>query len=315
MPVTNKIKTNVPLAPYTTFKIGGPADFFVEIESKDELEEAFGWAKEKNLPFYFLGGGSNILISDKGLRGLTIKLGNKTIDVRGERLYCGAGVSLAQAAQAATGHKFSGLEWAYGIPRATVGGAIRGNAEAFGTNMSDLTETEEVYNAKKKRFELYSKKDCKFEYRGSIFKKNGHLLIWQGTLKLFAADGVDIDKKVEKVLGFRNAKQPKLPSAGCIFKNVSADHLKESNPELYSRADRAISPRGEVSAGWLIDSAGLKGKTIGGAKISLEHANFIINIGKATAEDIITLISYTKQQVRDKFRIQLSEEIGYLAFE
>lgn len=315
MPIADKIKTKVPLAPYTTFNIGGPAEFFIDIKTKEELKEALAWAQEKDLLFYFLGGGSNILISDKGLSGLVLRLNNTKALVRGDRLYCEAGVYLAAAAQLATGHKLSGLEWAYGIPRATIGGAIRGNAGAFDTETSDLVETVEAYDAKKERFEMYSHKDCEFEYRGSRFKKNKNLLIWQATMKLSKAEAAVIKEKIETVLKFRSAKQPRLWSAGSIFKNLPPAYLKENNRGLYDRAIEAgLSPKKNIGAGLLIDWAGLKGKTIGGAKVSLEHANFIVNTGKATAEDVIVLISYIKQQLRDKFGVQLWEEIEYLGF-
>jgi UDP-N-acetylmuramate dehydrogenase len=314
MSVELKIKQDIPLAPLTTFKIGGSAKFFVEIKNKDELVEAVKWAQENNEKFYVLAGGSNVLINDKGIDGLVIKMANNNIRVRGERLECGAGASLAAAVSLAAPEGLAGLEWAVGIP-GTIGGAVRGNAGAFGSSISDITETVEVFNAKKIQFYQFSRKDCEFNYRESVFKQDNNLLVWQAVFKLRAGRTAKIKKGMEECLKRRGGGHPKLPSAGSIFKNVDYDSLRQANAYLAQRAEEdGVVHNNKVPAGWLIDLLGLKGKTIGGAKVSLEHANFIVNTGKATAEDVIMLISYIKQQVRDRFGVQLYEEVQYLGF-
>ncbi|MFA4941773.1 MAG: UDP-N-acetylmuramate dehydrogenase, partial [Patescibacteria group bacterium] len=226
-----------------------------------------------------------------------------------------AGAILARAMRLAVGEDLSGLEWSAGIPRATIGGAVRGNAGAFGSSISEIIETTEVFNIKKQKFELFSNKDCRFVYRGSIFKEDGNYLIWKAILKFQKGNKRQIEKEVAKCLESRQGKQPKLPSAGSIFKNLNFKDLKESNTNLAGLAVESGAVKDDkVSAGWIIELIGLKGKKIGGAKVSLEHANFIVNTSHATAEDIIMLISYIKQQVRTRFNVQLQEEIQYLGF-
>lgn len=309
------VEKNINLAPFSNFKIGGPAEFFVEVKNKEELEEAVKWAEENKEKVFILGGGSNILINDKGVSGLVIKMANDGISVKGERMDCGAGASLAKAASLAVNNNLTGMEWSIGIPRATLGGAARGNAEAFGAAMSDIIETVEIFDVKKIKFKTLSNKDCKFSYRSSIFKKNNDYIIWSAVFKLKNERPEIIRGLAAKSAVFRGRNYPKLPSAGSVFKNVPVKLIKENNPKLLEEIrKRGITRLDNVGAGMLIDMLGLKGKTIGGAKISLEHANHIVNTGKATAEDVIMLISYIKQQVRDKFDIQLEEEIQYLGF-
>ncbi|MDD5291118.1 MAG: UDP-N-acetylmuramate dehydrogenase [Patescibacteria group bacterium] len=311
----DKIQENIPLAQFTTFRIGGPAKFFIEVKEKDDLSEAIKWAKENKEKFYILGGGSNIIINDKGVDGLVVRMANDNIKIHGERMETQAGAVLARAVRLAMGDNLSGLEWAAGIPRATIGGAVRGNAGAFGSSMNDIVETIEVFNIKKGKFELFSHKDCCFDYRESVFKKDNNYLIWNAVLKLAKGNKKEIESAVNKFLESRQNRQPKLPSAGSVFKNLPIDYLKENNANIADLANQAgVIKDGKVGAGWLIELAGLKGKKIGGAKVSLEHANFIVNTSQATAEDIIMLISYIKQQVRNRFNIQLQEEVQYLGF-
>ncbi len=312
-----KIQNNIPLAPLTTFKIGGPAKYFVEIETKEELAAAFDWARENKEPVFILAGGSNVLINDKGADGLVLRICNSGIKVTGQRLDCGAGANLMAAARTAISENLTGLEWAIGIP-GTVGGAVRGNAGAHGKSMSGAVETVTVFDTKKKKFFIFSNKDCRFDYKESVFKgDNGgqSRLIWQVIIKLEKGDAVSIKELSDKYLKYRRQTQPKLPSAGCVFKNLAIADLRGCNENLANEALAAGAVKdGKVGAGWLIDKLELKGKAIGGAKISLEHANFIVNTGKAAAEDVAMLISFIKQQVRDKYNIQLREEVQYMGF-
>ncbi len=312
--IQSKIQQNIPLSPLTTFKIGGSAKFFIEVETKDDLLEALCWAKKNKEKHFILAGGSNVLINDKGVDGLVVKINNDNIAIRGERLECGAGASLINASRLAVNNRLTGIEWAIGIPGA-VGGAIRGNAGAYSSSISNAVETVEVFNIKKKKFKQFSNKDCRFAYKESIFKQDSYLLIWQIILKLRKGNFDNINKLINKYLKHREQTQPKLPSAGCAFKNLKINNLRQINANLADDAVEAgIAKGGEIGAGWLIERSGLKGKHIGKAKISLEHANFIVNTGKATAEDVVMLISFIKQQIRTKFGVQLQEEVQYLGF-
>ena len=314
--IQSKIKQNIPLAPLTTFKIGGPAKFFIEVKTREDLLGAYEWAKDHKEQVFILAGGSNVLINDKGVGGLVMRINNDNMAIRSERLECGAGASLIGAARLSASHGLSGLEWAIGIP-GTVGGAIRGNAGAYGSSISKSVETVEVFNIKKKKFKQFSNKECKFDYKESIFKKDNakHLLIWQVVLKLRKDRIEKINSLLDKYLMHREKNQPKLPSAGCVFKNFLIKEWGDFNACLAQKAEEEGAVKGgKIGAGWIIEKAGLKGKHIGGAKISIEHANFIINTGKATAEDVVMLISFIKQQIRTKFGAQLQEEIQYFGF-
>lgn len=312
--IENRIKKNISLASFTTFKIGGFAEYFFEVEKREDLGEIVTWAKEKDVRVSFVGGGSNILVNDEGVLGLVVKINNKEIAARGERIECGAGADLAKVVATAASRGLSGLEWASGIP-GTVGGAVRGNAGAFGYSMSRAVETLETFDIRERKIKVLSNRDCAFSYRESLFKKDSFLIILSVMLKFVRDDSALIKSVSEEYLKKRLSSQPRLPSAGCVFKNIRIDDLKKNNHELADKAEKmGVVKNGMIASGWLIDSLDLKGMTIGGAKISLEHANFIVNTGGAKASEVIALISYVKQQMRDKRKIQLEEEIEYLGF-
>lgn len=314
MGIQNKFLNDHDLSTLSSYKIGGPAKYFFEAKAKDDLCQAIEWAKDNNVQFWILGGGTNVLINDKGIEGLVIRLSNENIDVKGERIICGAGANLVKTSRKSASAGLSGLEWAIGIP-GTVGGAIRGNAGAYGDSISTTVENVEIFRVKNLKFYKISSRDCEFGYRESIFKHNDDLLIWEVILKMAKSDEVEIKKTIDSFLEKRDASQPKLPSAGCVFKNIFYSDLEKANAELAKEAmEGGIVKQGKVSAGWIVSMLGIKGKSIGGAKVSLEHANFIINTGKATASDVSVLISYIKQQSRDKFKVQLQEEIQYFGF-
>ncbi|MBU0620076.1 MAG: UDP-N-acetylmuramate dehydrogenase [Patescibacteria group bacterium] len=307
------IQKNIPLAPFTTFKVGGPAKFFIQVQNKIELINALKWAENNKKQIFILGGGSNVIINDNGINGLVIKINNKNIKVDKEIVRCGAGTSLAEIINAGFNNNLSGIEWAIGIPMATIGGAVRGNAGAFGSLISDIVERIEVLDMQTKKFVFFKNKDCEFSYRESIFKNNKNYLIWSCVLKMQKSKKSEINAKLSKYLKIRKEKQETMPSAGCIFKNLKISNLYELNANLANKAIKEGSVKCEmVGTRWLIDLMGLKGTIIGGAQISLEHANFIINTGNASAKDIIKLINYIKKQAKIKFNVRLEEEIQYL---
>jgi UDP-N-acetylmuramate dehydrogenase len=309
-----EIKKNISLSSHTTFRVGGKARYYTEIKSKEDLSQAINWSRNKKQKILFFAGGSNVLINDRDIDGLVIKIANKKVIRKGERLECEAGTDFSQVIRVSISNSLTGLEWAMGIP-GSIGGAIRGNAGAYGGCIGDNVETVEVFDLKANRFILFSKKDCDFQYRDSIFKKNKNFIIWQITLRLKKGIQDDIKILLDKIIRQRNKSQPKLPSAGCVFKNILFDDLVNSNSYFANLAkEKKVVKGGKVGTGWLIKQIIEPGKKIGDAKVSLEHANFIVNTRKAKAEDIIILISYIKQQVRDKIGIQLQEEIEYFGF-
>ena len=288
-----KVKKNISLKGFTTFKIGGKAKYFFTAESKEELLRAILAAKKLKLPVFILGRGSNILVSDKGYKGLVIRIKNEElkIKIKKSKIVAGAGLSLGRLLVSSAGHGLSGIEWLVGIP-GTVGGAIYGNAGGFGKSMKDAVEKVEILDSKFLKLKTYNLKDCRFSYRESVFKKNKNLVIFSAVLKLRKSSKSKIQKKIKEYLDYRKERQPlNFPSAGSIFKNPSG-----------------------FSAGELIEKCGLKGKKIGGVKISEKHANFIVNLGNGKAKDVKRLIDLVKKKVKNKFKINLEEEIQYLGF-
>ena len=283
------IQKNISLRDFTTFKIGGRAKYFFIAKTKEDLLSAVSTAKKFRLPFFILGGGSNVLISDKGYAGLVIKIKNQDLKIEKSEINAEAGVPLGQLLTSAAGSSLTGLEWVVGIP-GTVGGAVYGNAGGFGKSMKDTIKEVEVLDLKDLKIERYGLKDCKFSYRESIFKKNKNLIIISVIFKLRKLAKSKIGKKIKEYSDYRKEHQPlNLPSAGSVFKN----------------------PPG-FSAGALIEKCGLKGKKIGDVKISEKHANFIVNLGNGRSKDVKKLISLAKTKVKDKFKINLEEEIQYL---
>lgn len=284
------VERNISLKEYTTFKIGGSAKYFFEAKTEQEIIKAITVAKQLKLPFFVLGGGSNILVDDKGYKGLVIKIKNNEIKIKNNKIEVGAGVMLGRVVNIATKNNLSGMEWAAGIP-GTIGGSIWGNAGAFNSSMSNIIKFVKVLDIKKNFKSInFNNKDCKFEYRDSIFKKKQNIIIISVEINLKKSNKKIINNKVKEYFNYRIKHQPlNIPSAGSIFKN----NVK-------------------FSAGELIEKCGLKGNSIGGAKISEKHANFIVNFKNATAKDVQSLINLAKKRTKTKFGVVLREEINFL---
>ena len=291
----SEIQENILLKNYTTFKIGGHARYFLVVKEKEQLLKAVKLAKKLKIPFFILGGGSNLLVSDGGFNGLVIKMGILGAEFKGNKLFAGAGESLSKLTFLSAGKGLSGLEWAGGIPSATAGGAIYGHAQAFGEKISKAVESVEALDSNTLKFKNFSKKQCRFSVKNSIFKKNKNIIIVSCILRLKPDDKNDIKNKVEEFLNYRKERHPDFPSAGSVFVNP------EKNGET-------------IRVGALIEKCGLKGKKIGNAQISEQHANFIINLGGAKAEDVLRLINLAKQKVKKTFGVELEQEIQIVGF-
>ncbi|MEK7557793.1 MAG: UDP-N-acetylmuramate dehydrogenase [Patescibacteria group bacterium] len=313
MSIEKKIIKNKLLAPMTSFKIGGLAKFFIEAKNAEEVKDAILWANMKKEKIIFFSGGSNILINDTKIDCLIIKLSDTNLLINNNELICGSGLSLARVVIIAVDRNLTGLEWAIGIP-GTVGGAVYGNAGAFGKSMATIVKNIVVYDIKNNIFSTFSNKQCRFGYRDSIFKQTDNLIIVKIHLILKNNLPEKIKELIKKYISYRNATQPKGFSAGSIFKNLTFDYVKSINPDLASQAKKAGITNNKVSASWVIDKLGLKNKQIGGAKVSEKHAGFIINTDQAKAKDVINLINFIKQEAKTKYNINLEEEIQYLGF-
>lgn len=307
-------RSNVPLAQFTTFRIGGPAKLFAEVSNAIELAECYERAQKDGLPVFVFSGGSNILFSDDGFSGLVIRLidGGLQFHSKG-RMSVGAGKTLSEVVLAACEAGFSGLERLSGIP-GSVGGAIRGNAGAFGVEIGDLVTSVKALHSETGMVREYVQTECGFGYRFSTFKMHPEYVILSAEFQLFPTMNPGaLLSEAEEIRDKREEKHPQEAfCAGSFFTNpvVNDEKLRRE-----FTADSGKEPKDEkLPAGWLIDSVGLRGKVIGHAKISEIHPNYLINTGGATAEDVITLASIVKQRVRDELGVQLQEEVQLVGF-
>jgi len=291
---------------YTTFKIGGPAKYLVPVKSIEDLQKALEIANQHHLEYFVFGGASNMLVSDEGFDGMAIKIEMNTHSAVDDKIIADAGAFTAVLARASVDAGLKGFEWAAGIP-GTIGGAVRGNAGAHGGDINSTVESvEALVDGEVQHF---SNADCKFGYRDSVFKHNGGIILGV-TLKLQHDEERGGLKKMMEILDKRHKTQPKGPSSGCIFKKIN---FEESDASWTGKGIPEEFLAGKyISAGWLIEQAGLKGEKEGGAQVSDVHANFIMNIGDATSEDVKKLIARIKERVAEKFGIDLEEEIQYI---
>ena len=286
--IIQKIIYNEPMKKHTSFKIGGNADFFVSVKTIEELKQALFYAKQKQISRTIIGNGTNILVSDSGIRGIVIKIDIQKFDLKEENDYIeisvGSGNKMMALATQLKKQEISGFEQLSGIP-GTIGGAIYMNAGAYGKEMKDIVISTRCMNMKGEIFEL-SNEEQKFEYRSSVFNTKEYIIL-EAKLKLKKGKKEDIELQMNEYLNQRKEKQPlEYPSAGSTFK----------------RQEGIITAK-------LIDECGLKGYKIGGAMVSEKHAGFIVNTGDATAKDVLELIKYVKDEVYKKYGVKIEEEV------
>jgi len=280
------VKRDEPLSIHTSIRTGGKADLFVAPIDMNELLRVMRTVKDDLLPYLVIGEGTNLLISDDGFRGLVIKLGREFEGIRidGERVYAGAALKLGKLIHECVNNSLSGLEYLYGIP-GTVGGAACTNAGAYGRHFSDFIQSVKGINGEGNSVSFH-RNEIEFEYRKAVYPRK--IVIIEVELKLTTGSVSEALRVMEDCLEKRRATQPLGElTAGCIFKN----------------------PAPNLPAGKLIEECGLKGKSIGDAMVSSKHANFIVNKGKATTAQILTLINFIIDQVRRKKGIELCPEV------
>ena len=294
----DRLQANVPLAPLTTFRVGGPAEWLIETRSSDEIVRALHLARDARLPVTLLGGGSNVLVSDSGVRGLVIR--PRGGEVRAEdngRVRADAAVTINGLVRWTINHGRAGLEAWAGTP-GTVGGAIFGNAHFGGRLIGDLVSSVRLATREGAVADV-DRTAMAFGYDRSRLQESGEILL-SAVFVVSAGDPAALRAVARASLAFRKRTQPlDTPSAGCVFQNPEPgrDQVPEGIP---------------WSAGALVDRAGLKGAAAGGARVSPTHGNFIVNEGSATAADIRRLIDRCRQEVRSRFGVELREEIVYL---
>jgi len=297
---------NVPLAQFSSFKIGGPARYFFEAKSEAELIQAL---ENKIAQIFILGGGTNLLISDEGFPGLVIKPAINFLNQDKTEIEAGAGVLMSELINFTANAGLSGLEWAGGLP-GTVGGAIRGNAGAFEGEIKDVILGVRSLDIVERKVHERDNQACKFNYRNSIFKElHGEEVIISARFKFTPGDPASVREAAQSKIDYRNERHPMdYPNIGSIFKNVS---LATITPELRPRIEGSIKkdPFPVVPAAFLISEAGVKSLRHGDAMVSPKHPNFIVNCGKATARDVLFLIKQVKNAVLNEFNLQLEEEV------
>ncbi len=310
------VKENEALAGHTVFRIGGPARFFVEVGNSEELASALKSATSLGVPWIIIAAGSNVLVSDQGYNGMAIHWLGGAVEIRGEEVVAEAPVPMARVVSESLKAGLRGFEWGIGIP-GTIGGSVRGNAGCFGGEMKDVVESVKVFNTASGEVGTWPAPRLEFGYRHSIFKSRPELVVTAAVLKLKRGDPRE-GEALLKEYSLRRSKTQDIGSkcAGCIFKNVlwnqpgiDAEKLIKRFPELGQFKNSTA-----ISAGFLIDRVGLKGKTVGGAKISDRHGNFFVNMGQATAKDVATLIGIAKECVGRRYGLTLEEEIQRLGF-
>ncbi len=295
------VRENVPLAELTTFQIGGTARYFVEVANETEIRDALGWAREKNVPFFVIAGGSNLLIPDTSLDGLVIRIVGEKYDISENTLTASAGCNLLELIKATGEQGLGGWEKLAGIP-GTIGGAVRGNAGAFGPEIKDFVTWVRAINTKTEDVHEFSNAECDFDYRMSFFKKNPEWIILDVRLMLDAANSAIIDETIRE----REKRHiQNVKAAGSYFMNPVAP---QTVVNLFENEKGVKSREGRVPAGWLIEKAGMKGVRLGGAQVSPQQANYIINADNATAEEVRELAARVKEEVRRQFDVALQEE-------
>jgi UDP-N-acetylmuramate dehydrogenase len=283
------ISISEPLARFTTFKIGGPADYYLEPKDREDLINLIKYLKEIKYPYLIIGNGSNVLISDEGIRGAAINLefGFTKIQINKNNVFAEAGIRLSKLVDVCIENSLVGMENLAGIP-GTLGGAILMNAGAYGGEISNFIKTVEVVDDVE--FKFLTKEECGFTYRKSSLERK---IILSAEFELPFGDKAKARERRKELLIKRNQSQPvDVPNAGSIFKNPVGNY-----------------------AGRLIEQAGLKGLTIGGAKVSEKHANFIVNFNNASANDVIELMKVIQETVFNKFGILLEPEIKMIGFD
>ncbi len=293
----SNVKVNEPMKAHTTFKIGGPADYFVTPTNMEQLDKLIKLFNDHGIDFYIVGNGSNLLVSDEGYRGAIIQIYDKfsgyelmeTADKQKVKVKAMAGMSLVKLGREMAEAGLTGFEFASGIP-GSIGGAVVMNAGAYGGELKDVIISATVMDRTGKKF-ILSKEELELGYRTSVVAKKNYI-VTEVLLEFEKGDKELIKKQISELSGRRRDKQPlEYPSAGSTFKR----------PEGYF-------------AGKLIEDAGLKGFSVGGAKVSEKHAGFVVNAGKATAKDVVELTDTVAEKVMEQFGVRLELEVKKLGF-
>lgn len=303
------VLTGAPLSRYTRFAIGGPADIYAETASAEAFIAALSVARSSGQDYVVIGGGTNLIVSDEGFRGIVLRFTAKRILAAGNRVVADSGAVLQDLVDFTVDRGLKGLETLAGIP-GSVGAAIYGNAGAYGHSISERVRTVRFYDGS--TVCVFDNAACEFLYRESIFKKHKEWIIFSTELAMDTADAAQLRKTADDIVKVRNEKFPvTMKCAGSIFKNLLL-------AELPDRAARQVPERvvreGKVAAAYFLEEVNAKGMTRGDIHVATYHANLLYNGGAGTAADLRWLIDELKSRVSEKFGITLEEEVQYVGF-
>ena len=300
-----EIREHVPLAPLTTFQIGGPARYFVDVAGAWDIKEACTWARERGRRFIVLAGGSNVLIPDEGIDALVIHISGGASTLVGTQFNADAGCVLFDLIKKTSERHWGGWEKLAGIP-GTLGGAVRGNAGAFGVEIRNVVHGADAYNVQTDELRRFTNTDCGFSYRNSFFKRNPEWIITRVLAELRLVNAAESARTIAGTIRERERRHlQNVKAAGSFFMNPV---VQRSIIDMFEKERGVRSRESRVPAGWLIEKVGMKGAVVGGAQASMQHPNYIVNTGTATAADVKALAEKINQAVEDQFNVRLLEE-------
>jgi UDP-N-acetylmuramate dehydrogenase len=301
------LSAGVPLARHTRFGVGGPADLYAETGEEEAFLQALRAAQAAGIPVMVIGGGTNLIVSDRGYRGLVLRYRGDTLRAEGNRVNAGAGAELQRLVDFTIDRGLKGLETLAGIPGWT-GAAIYGNAGAYGHSISERVACVRFFDGRNVR--AFSNAECQFAYRESIFKRHKEWIIFSAELELEPADRDELRRTADGIVKVRNEKFPvTMQCAGSIFKNLL---LRDLPPFVAAQVPAEVVREGKVPAAWFLDQVGAKGTERGDIHVADYHANLIYNAGRGTAADLCALIQDLKARVRARFGFDLEEEVQYV---
>jgi UDP-N-acetylmuramate dehydrogenase len=303
------ILQNVPLSRYTRFGIGGPADIFVDTGNPDAFVEALRIARSSGLEAVIIGGGTNLIVSDDGFRGVVLKLSNCKLTRDGRTVNAESGAALQALVDYTIGLGLKGLETMTGIP-GSVGAAVYGNAGAYGHSIQERIAKVRFFDGENIR--EFDNTACEFHYRESIFKQNKDWIIFSAELGMEDADPAALRETADRILAIRNKKYPPtMKCAGSIFKNLL---LADLPAEIASELPPNVIIEGKVPSAWFLEQVGAKGMRVGDIQVADYHANLIYNAGQGSARDLAAVIADLKARVEKRWGFSLEEEVQYVGF-
>jgi UDP-N-acetylmuramate dehydrogenase len=303
------VSRDTPLARYTRFGIGGPADLYVETDSVEAFIQAMAVARESGLPTMVIGGGTNLIVSDAGFRGIVLRYRANGIVAANGRVVAQAGAVLQDLVDYTIDRGLKGLETLAGIP-GSVGAAVYGNAGAYGHSLSERVVKVQFFDGECVR--VFGNEECEFRYRESIFKRHKEWIIFSTQLLLDPADAPELKKIAGDILTVRNEKFPvTMKCAGSIFKNLLLRELPEA---VAAEVPAKVVREGKIPAAWFLEQVGAKGMSRGDIRVAEYHANLIYNSGEGTASDLRAVIDELKARVRARFGIEIEEEVQYVGY-